>query len=129
MDTSASDVNLGSEYDLNHIFATLEQKENEIYPPTIKEIAEDQCRIHLLKPYFEDDKPNQKHTCISLRILDDTEVLVHNDNQLIIAEKDSQVYIMDWCHHYCQLLWKYALRRPYVLSSTGVESDTMSENM
>ena len=60
MGTSVSDFNLKRKYDLNHIFATIEQKENEIYPTTIKEIAEDQHRSHLLKSYFENDKPNQR---------------------------------------------------------------------
>ena len=38
MDTSASDINLGSKYDLNHIFAIIEQDENEIYPPTPRKL-------------------------------------------------------------------------------------------
>ena len=64
MDTSASDFNLGSKYDLNHIVATIEQEENEIYPPKIKEIAEDQPGSCLLKPFFEDDNTNQKYNTL-----------------------------------------------------------------
>jgi hypothetical protein len=43
----------GSEMSLKNIFANLGEEEEEIYPPTISQIAEEQRRNRVYKPYFK----------------------------------------------------------------------------
>ena len=37
-----------------------------------------------------------------IKLLDDTEVLVHDDNQLVILEMALRVHMIDWYHDYPQ---------------------------
>ena len=39
--------------DISHIYVTLGEEEEEIYPPTIAQIAEEQRRSRAYKPYFK----------------------------------------------------------------------------
>lgn len=82
MITRTFGFNLGSKYDLKHVFATFEQEENEFYHPIIMEIDESECRSCLSKHYSVDDKPKKRDKCISLKISGDIKVLLHDDNQL-----------------------------------------------
>ena len=45
--------------DISHIYVTLSEEEEEIYPPTIAQIAEEQRRSRAYKPYFKSKKPKK----------------------------------------------------------------------
>ena len=47
------------ECDISHIYVTLGEEEEEIYPPTIAQIAEEQRRSRAYKPYFKSKIPKE----------------------------------------------------------------------
>ena len=89
--------------DISHIYVTLGEEEEEIYPPTIAQIAEEQRRSRAYKPYFKSKKPKKTKLDrrISLKVIDDTEILVR-DNERLVIPSTLQKNIMDWYHHYLQ---------------------------
>ena len=89
--------------DISHIYVTLGDEEEEIYPPTIAQIAEEQRRSRAYKPYFKSKKPKKTKLDwqISLKFIDDTEILVR-DNERLVIPSTLQKNIMDWYHHYLQ---------------------------
>ena len=86
--------------DISHIYVTLGEEDEEIYPPTIAQIAEEQRRSRIYKPYFKSKKPKKTKLDrqISLKVIDDTEILVR-DNERLIIPSTLQKNIIDWYHH------------------------------
>ena len=74
----------------NDVFANMAEEE-EIYPPTVREIAEEQRRSAKYKGYFKSKRPkacNNKR--ISLVLVDDIEILVHDKSKYIVPGSDLQ---------------------------------------
>ena len=70
-----------------YVFATIGEEEEEIYPPTIEQIVAEQCRNRVYKPYFKGTSKNSKKKLdkrISLKVIDDTEILVYDHKRLVI---------------------------------------------
>lgn len=91
--------------DLNDLFANISSDEEEIYPPTVLEIAEEQRRSRLYKDYFKLNKKSSKRELskrISLVVIDDTEVLVYDKTRLVVPSTDLQSRVVQWYHHYLQ---------------------------
>ena len=90
---------LGDEFVLN-CFANVGRSSNEedIYPVTVNEIATEQRRDRLLKPYFK-RKKSGTHDRYMLRVIDDTEVLLYDNKRLVIPAR-LQSRIVQWYHHY-----------------------------
>ena len=92
--------------DFNDLFANISGDEEEIYPPTVRELAEEQRRSKAYKPYFKLNKSskNKKELSkrISLVVIDDTEVLVYDKTRLVVPSTDLQTRIVQWYHHYLQ---------------------------
>ena len=87
------------------VFATIGEEEEEIYPPTIKQIAAEQRRNHVYKPYFKGTSKNSQKKLdkrISLKVIDDTEILVYDHKRLVIPGAKMQSDIISWYHHYLQ---------------------------
>ena len=89
------------------IFANI-SKEEEIFPLTISKIVREQ-RVHWsTKVYFsQGNTTRQKKTKktdkrISLKIIDDTKVLVYDNYRLVIPGMDLQSRAVQWYHHYLQ---------------------------
>ena len=92
---------------LNDLFANITGDEEEIYPPTVRELAEEQRRSRLYKPYFKLTRSSSKKELskrISLVVIDDTEVLVYDKTRLIVPSTDLQSRVVQWYHHYLQHL-------------------------
>ena len=88
---------------LNEIFAQLSVDEDEIYPPTVREIADEQRRSPKYKAYFNPKKlPKRRDKNISLVLVNDTEILVHKKTKYIVPGKELQSRIIQWYHHYLQ---------------------------
>ena len=88
-----------------YIFATIGEEEEEIYPPTIEQIAAEQRRNRVYKPYFKGTSKNSKKKLdkrISLKVIDDTEILVYDHKRLVIPGAKMQSDIISWYHHYLQ---------------------------
>jgi len=85
---------------VNHVFASVEGSEEEIYPPTINEIAQQQRRDHKLKKYLKSTlRVNENDKFHSLKIFDETNLVVYKNN-LIVVPKVLQSKIIQWYHHY-----------------------------
>ena len=88
---------------MSHVFSTSAADDEEIYPVTVKEIADAQREDSKMNHLFQapgKDKRNQK------MIIDDTVVLVRKNRasdrpKLIIPEK-LQAKVLMWYHHYLQ---------------------------
>jgi len=100
---------------INDLFATTTDDEEEVYPLTISEIAQEQRRTKLYKPYFNAKtkrkekketskalKSNPKSERISLRVIGDEKVLVYDETRLVIPNREMQLRAIDWYHHYLQ---------------------------
>ena len=83
---------------MNLVFANHGQEED-IYPLTTIEIAEAQKKDRQLKIYFKKDAMSSKKD-ISLKIIDDTQVLCKNDKLIIPASLQHRA--VSWYHHYLQ---------------------------
>ena len=89
------------------IFANI-SKEEEIFPLTITKIAWEQHVNRFTKVYFsQGNTARQKKTKkmdkrISLKVIDDTEVLVYDNYRLVIPGTDLQSQAVQWYHHYLQ---------------------------
>ena len=88
---------------MSHVFANSTTEEEEIYPVTVKEIADEQRKDPKMKHLFErpgKDLRNQK------MIIDDTVVLVrkhrHTDRPRFIIPASLQMKVLSWYHHYLQ---------------------------
>jgi hypothetical protein len=82
----------------NLVFARHE-KEDEIYPLTVTEIADAQCKDHELKIYFKKNaKMPQKD--IGFHLIEDIKVLCKNGKLMILASLRHRT--VSWYHHYLQ---------------------------
>jgi len=81
------------------IFTNTTGEEEEIYPVTVQEIAAEQQKDETLKSIFR--KKAKAPSKISLKVIDDVEILVYNENKLVIPSK-LQSNIIQWYHHYLQ---------------------------
>ena len=90
--------------DVRHVFANQIEEENDIHPPTIAEIALEQRRSRLYKHYFSKSNSKKKRMDkkISLKVIDDTDILVYENKRLIIPGIEMQTRIINWYHHYLQ---------------------------
>ena len=101
-DTTSSNVDKRKDTVLQHIFATTTEEEDDIYPPTITEISITQRKNRVYKPYFSNKPFKKKDKKISLKLIDDTDVLVYQDTRLVIPGNAMQNRIITWYHHYLQ---------------------------
>jgi hypothetical protein len=81
------------------IFSNTTGEEEEIYPVTVQEIATAQRKDETLKSIFK--RKAKAPSKISLKVIDDVEILVYNENKLVIPSK-LQSNIIQWYHHYLQ---------------------------
>ena len=85
---------------VNHVFATVEGSEEEIYPPTINEIAQEQRRDRKLKKYFKSTlRANEKDKFHSLKVIDETNLVVYKNDKIVVPQV-LQSKIIQWYHHY-----------------------------
>ena len=87
--------------DINHVFAKIEDSEEEIYPVTINEITSEQKDDNDLKAYFKKEKVEvtSRNKYFSLKVIDETNVVAYNDTHLVIP-KTLQSKVVQWYHHY-----------------------------
>ena len=78
--------------DINHVFANCSDEE-EIYPPTVSEIAEEQVNDAALQ--------KQKRTCNYEETLTENTLVLCKKGKLVIP-KMLQHKIVAWYHHYLQ---------------------------
>ena len=99
-----SHVNVSNEIPYNEIFANTSCDEEEIYPPTVREIAEEQRRSRTYKAYFNNKKRPKKplNKRISLVLVDDIEILVYDKTRYIVPGNELQSRVIQWYHHYLQ---------------------------
>ena len=102
VDTTSAIVDMRKDNVLQHIFATTTEEEDDIYPPTITEISITQRKNRVYKPYFSNKPFKKKDKKISLKLIDDTDVLVYQDTRLVIPGNAMQNRIITWYHHYLQ---------------------------
>jgi len=87
---------------VNIVFATISEDEEDIYPPTIAEIACEQRKNRIYKHYFKIKPYKKRDKRISLNIIDDEEILCFENNRLVIPGSDMQTRVVTWYHHYLQ---------------------------
>ena len=87
---------------VKHVFANVSEEENDIYPPTISEIAASQRLSRVYKPYFKNETFKKKDKKISLKVIDDTDVLVYEGRRLVIPGAEMQSRVVQWYHYYLQ---------------------------
>ena len=88
-DTSKNEQNM----DINHVFAHRSDEEEEVYPPTVSEIADEQSRDAALQ--------KRKKTCKYEETLIDNTLVLCKNGKLVIPET-LQRKIVAWYHHYLQ---------------------------
>ena len=71
-------------------------------PPTVAEIASEQRNSKLYKKYFKDKPFKNRDKKISLKVIDDEDILVYENNRMVIPGSLMQTRIMTWYHHYLQ---------------------------
>ena len=72
---------------VNNVFANITDKEDDIYPPTIAEIARAQRKSRVYKHYFRSVRGKKRDKHIKLKVIDDTDILVYKDKRLVIASE------------------------------------------
>ena len=87
------------------LFANTGEDEEDIYPVTIAEVADAQRRDSALKKYFKRDYKPEKRDKISLKVLDDIELLTYADEtrgHRMVVPKSLQHKVVTWYHYYLQ---------------------------
>ena len=81
-----------------NVFANISKDEDDIYPPSIAEIAYEQrkYRYRLYKRYFKENPFKNRDKKISVRIIDDEDILVFEGNGMIIPGTEMQSRILNW---------------------------------
>ena len=87
---------------VNNVFANISDEEDAIYPPTIAEIATAQRNSSKYKKYFRSVKYPTRDKRRTLKVYDETDVLVFDDKRLVIPSEKMQTNIVTWYHHYLQ---------------------------
>ena len=72
---------------LNNVFANIRDEEDTIYPPTISEIATDQRKNSKYKKYFRSVKDPKRDKRITVKVVDETDVLIFGEKRLVIPDK------------------------------------------
>ena len=85
---------------VNNVFANISEEEDAIYPPTTTEISTAQRNSSKYKQYFRSVKDPKRDKRITLKVYDETDVLVFDDKRLVIPNKQMQTNIVTWYHHY-----------------------------
>ena len=80
----------------------ISEEEDTIYPPTIAEIATAQRNNSKYKKYFRSVKDPKRDKRITVKVFDETDVLVYGEKRLVIPDKQIQANIFKWYHHYLQ---------------------------
>ena len=86
-----------------YLFAnTSAEKEDEVYPVTVKEVTEAQRAHNHYAKYFKDSNKTfkNKDSHISIRTMSDELVLVYKGNRLVIPTSRMQNKVLQWYHHY-----------------------------
>ena len=88
------------------VFANTGDEEEDIYPVTISEISDAQRQDKALKKYFKRDYEPERRDRLSLKVLDDIEVVTYDDKSKrgprMVVPKDLQSKVVIWYHHYLQ---------------------------
>ena len=63
-----------------NVFANISKDEDDIYPPTVAEIVSEQRKHRLYKGYFKNKPFKKRDKKISVRIIDDEDILVFEGN-------------------------------------------------
>ena len=85
----------------NSCLATTGESEEEIYPATVSEIAANQRNDKTLKRYFKKNVEVDPKDRISLKVIDNIDVLLY-DNKRLVIPTSLQTNIVTWYHHYLQ---------------------------
>ena len=84
------------------VFATISKEEDDIYPPTVAEIASEQRKNRAYRKYFKDKPFKGRDKKISLKVIDDEDILVYENNRMVIPGSEMQNRTVTWYHHYLQ---------------------------
>ncbi|MCP4749115.1 MAG: hypothetical protein GY874_23720, partial [Desulfobacteraceae bacterium] len=79
------------------VFANTKGDKNDIYPPTVTEIAQTQKRDPKLKGLFKKDPKLIKD--MSLKVIDETDIIVYKNKRLVIPDSMTD-QVVQWYHHY-----------------------------
>ena len=82
---------------MQDVFANTEGDENDIYSPTVAEIAQAQKRYPKLKGLFKKD-PVQIQD-MSLKVIDETDIIVYKNKRLVIPDS-MRHQVVQWYHNY-----------------------------
>ena len=82
-------------------FSTTGESEEDIYPVTVTKIADAQRIDSRLRKYFRPRFKSDPKNKISLKVMDDVDVLVYDQKRLVIPTK-LQHNVVKWYHHYLQ---------------------------
>jgi hypothetical protein len=94
------DIDTNKPKDLNFVLAN-HKEEDDIYPLTIIEIAEAQCKDRELKVYYKKNaRMPKENTCFQL--IEDTKTKVLCKNGKLIIPASLQHRAVAWYHHYLQ---------------------------
>ena len=85
-----------------YLFANNSSTDEEIYPPTISEIAEAQSSHHLFSKYYKDNPFKGRNNKISPKVIDGIRVLTFETHRLVIPTAKMQNDVITWYHHYLQ---------------------------
>jgi hypothetical protein len=88
------------------VFANTGDEEEDIYPITISEVSDAQRLEKSLKKYFKRDYKPEKRDRLSLKVLDDVEVVTYDDKSdrgpRMVVPRALQSKVVAWYHHYLQ---------------------------
>ena len=87
---------------VNHVFANISDDEDDIYPPTVAEIASEQRGHRLYKRYYKKKPFKNRDKRISLKVMDDQDILVYDNVRMVIPGAEMQTRVLTWYHHYLQ---------------------------
>ena len=101
VDPMKSMINDHCDRQINDLFAntTANEDEEEIYPVTVSEIADAQQSDRKLKKLFKRGIASKDN--ISLKVIDDVDVLVYKNSRLVVPAALTEKVVM-WYHHYLQ---------------------------
>ena len=93
-------INGMQDVSMQDVFANTGEDE-EVYPVTITEIADAQRADNSLKRYFKRNAKRDPNDNITLKVIDDEDVLVYKDSRLLVPKSLTNKIIV-WYHHYLQ---------------------------
>jgi hypothetical protein len=84
---------------VHNVFTNLGDSEEDIYPVTVSQIAAEQRKDTNLRRYFKKDIEADPVDPISLKVIDETELLLYKSTRLVIPTS-LQSEVVTWYHHY-----------------------------